>query len=116
MPRIRQKSTVFGVECATQKEFSIEIPTDLGKVWLAAFLDLNSDGPSKEDPQGRSAVIDIAGDKISEIEINIRKDAPMEEAFHLDPPNGVPIEGGQDANADDTEEKPPEDPATAPEE
>ena len=87
---LEKNATVFGVECTTQKEFSIEMPEKLGEVWLAAFSDSNGDGPSKEDPQGRSQNIRIVSDDISNLDIQIQRDAPMEEAFQLAPPNGAP--------------------------
>ncbi len=51
---VGSNEVVFGVECPAGQVFSLAPPTGLSPVWLAAFLDTNSDGPSPDDPQGRT--------------------------------------------------------------
>jgi hypothetical protein len=91
---VENNAAIFGVECATQNEFSVNIPQDLGEVWLFVFADIDGNGPSKTDPQGKSDNIIIKQQSISNIKVTVQDGVIIEEGFQLAPPNGNPEEGG----------------------
>jgi hypothetical protein len=100
------ESVVFGFECSKTGEFSISLPQELGEVWLFGFIDSNADGPSKDDPQGRTEVFKIESAVVNDLTLPIRAGQVVDEAFELKPPGAA---GGQreEAAIDPNIETPP---------
>ena len=53
----------YGIMCPS-RTISVEVPTNLGTVSLAVFVDANQNGPSKDDLQGVSKPISITTENI----------------------------------------------------
>ena len=47
-----QSQTHYGVVCGFTESFTVDVPTGLSDVYVVAFVDVNGDGPSEEDPRG----------------------------------------------------------------
>lgn len=47
-----QSQTHYGVVCGFTDSYTVEIPAGLSDVYVVAFVDVNGDGPSAEDPRG----------------------------------------------------------------
>ena len=79
---ISENRVVRGYECSMGGIQSFFLPNDASSAWIMAYADLDQDGPSKIDPQGRSTIITNQSD----YKIAILPGFVVEEAFHLDMP------------------------------
>ena len=84
----QKQRAVFGFECSKPGEFAVDVPVDLGSVWLFAFIDTDGNGPSEGDPQGRTEDFTVEDSAISDLTVPIRIGAVVQEAFELKPPGG----------------------------
>ena len=70
---------VYGFECRGAGEFSVEVPRSIGDVVAIAFVDNSQDGPSADDPQGRTAeAIDLDGGDVDGVLITAKEDGWVE--------------------------------------
>ena len=79
---IAQNRVVRGFECPTGGEQSLSIPFVQG-AWLMAYADLDQDGPSATDPQGRSKNITDTEELLL---IELTPGHIVKEALELSPP------------------------------
>ena len=93
---VEKNASVFGVECFTSSELSFALPTDLGTVWLFAFVDANGNGLSKDDIQGRSEDIVVTDVDLAGVVVSVQQQM-VQEAFSLSPKSGTgePKQGEQ---------------------
>lgn len=103
-----KNSVVFGFECSKTGEFSISLPKDLGEVWLFGFIDSSADGPTKDDPQGRTDVFLIESTEINDITLPVRVGQVINEAFDLKPPGPGGAQREEAAIDPNIETPPPE--------
>ncbi|MGC6509731.1 MAG: hypothetical protein ACON4U_15005 [Myxococcota bacterium] len=101
------QKAVFGFECTKPGEFSIDVPSDLEAVWLFAFIDTDGNGPSENDPQGRTEYFEIGTDNVSGLSVPIRIGATVKEAFELKPPGQSSGAGTTQAPIDPNITEPP---------
>lgn len=47
-----QSQTHYGVVCGFTESYEVEVPVGLTDIYVVAFVDVNGDGPSPEDPRG----------------------------------------------------------------
>ena len=77
-------------EASADGAFSFRVPKEYGKIIITGFIDQAGDGPSPQDPQGRSQII-VAGEDILDIQIEVKADnAPVQPK----PPSEKPEEKG----------------------
>ena len=79
---IHDNRVVLGFECIQGGEQELRVP-DLNGSWMMAYADLDQDGPSRLDPQGRSSV--LTKDE-EQYRIVLKPGEVVEEAFELSPP------------------------------
>lgn len=79
---IHENRVVRGFECVQGGEQEIRIPDEKAS-WIMAYADLDQDGPSRVDPQGRSEEI---GHVTEEYTIVLKPGYVVQEAFELSPP------------------------------
>ena len=100
---------VWGFECRDLGAFTIEVPADLGKVWMAAFLDNDQDGPSDADPKGRSpGEITLEADRDGQ-HIELKPDNVIEGLAYGMPAIGDPPAGDGPPPSEDPAKPPPGD-------
>lgn len=88
---------VWGVECSGPGNFTAVLPAELGTVWVAVYLDLTGDGPSADDPQGRSSGSFSASSPPDDLEVVLATDAPI---TGIREPGGGPPPGEGGAEVD----------------
>jgi len=63
---------VHAIELDAPGPWSLEVPTDYGPIYLTGFVDLKGDGPSPDDPIGRTAEpIVIGSEPIENISLTV---------------------------------------------
>ena len=73
--------------------FSLDVPIDVGDLHLAAFQDLEKDGPSEADPYAE-AVVNMAGVDVSDVKLNLvagARSANMSGPVHTEVPPPQPF-------------------------
>lgn len=111
--KIREGSApmlVHTMELQATSEFTFDAPKGYGKIIITGFIDEAGDGPSQNDPQGRTT-IEILEEDIPSIDIEVKSDnAPVQPKPPSDKPadDGQPKDGVQKAPADaEKQEAPP---------
>ena len=79
---IHENRVVRGFECIEGGEQGLYVPDGVGS-WIMAYADLDQDGPSRVDPQGRSDPIQKDNDQYT---IVLKPGYVVQEAFELSPP------------------------------
>jgi hypothetical protein len=63
---------VHTIELDAPGPWSLEVPKDYGSIYLTGFVDLKGDGPSPDDPIGRTAeAVEIGSEPITGVNLNI---------------------------------------------
>lgn len=89
---------VWGVECSGPGNFTAALPEGLGTVWVAVYLDRTGDGPSADDPQGRSSGSFSASAPPDDLEVVLATGSPI--TGIREPGGGPPPgEGGGEAGS-----------------
>lgn len=74
--RGEKSQTNYGVVCGFSQEFEVEIPIGLQDVYVVAFVDVNGDGPSDEDPRGHIGPLSFSESmELDDIEVSL--DRPL---------------------------------------
>lgn len=109
---------VHAVEIDKPGDFAIEIPKNYGTILLLGFVDINSDGPSGDDPSGYSDSHILVGEEdITGVVLEVALGNPLQTP---PPPGGPPAGGGSPTEppSEDVpqpaEEPPPQDDAPPP--
>ena len=79
---ISENRVVRGFECPQGGEQTLNIPA-LEGAWIMAYADLDQDGPSATDPQGRSQTIASTEERFL---IELKPGHVVKEALQLSPP------------------------------
>ena len=79
---ISENRVVRGFECPKGGEQTLSIPL-VEDAWVMAYADLDQDGPSSADPQGRSKVITSTEERFL---IELTPGHVVQEALQLSPP------------------------------
>ena len=82
---------VWGFTCSKLGVFSVQVPAGLGELWAAAYIDLDGDGPSPSDPQGRGEEVVVGTDAIDGVVV-IAEDGGAVEGVVM-PSQLAPMEG-----------------------
>lgn len=107
---------VWGFECRDLGAFTVAMPAKLGKVWMAAFLDNDQDGPSDADPKGRTpGEFTLDADRDGQ-HIELKPDTVIDGLAYGMPTIGDPPAGDGPAPSGDPDMPPPGDgpPSDAP--
>ncbi|MFT4979584.1 MAG: hypothetical protein ACI8S6_005496 [Myxococcota bacterium] len=110
---------VHAIELEKAGEFSVEVPKGYGPILLLGFVDAKADGPTPDDPIGRTAEPILIGDEdVSGVildvklgnELNTAPPQPGRGPSAGEPSNsGTPPEGASEGAPEGAPEQPPSD-------
>ena len=87
-----------------QGEWSVEVPKDFGELAIVAFVDVNDDGPSPDEPKVvLEKPIEVGSEPITGIEMVVQDDWDLNHK----PPNGQRMRPGQGKAGGQPGQQPP---------